>query len=651
MFRVAVTALLFASTAVIAQTPDLAAAFGARTGVSTASISPDGQHIALIGAGAGQADILYIFDVASGAAPRRILAASGKPEKLYGCTWVANDRLACTIGGVQKVQEFYVGFSSILGVDSSGANQRVLSKRSGENRLYTDTRGGQIIDLLPNADGKVLMMRAYVPEAKIGSLVDKAAEGMGVDQLDTRTGESRKVEAPRALATEFITDGQGTVRIMGTYVDDQTGYSTGKTKYSYRLPGSNAWQTLGIYDGARRMGFNPYAVDPKLNVVYGFETVNGRRVLSSVALDGAAQHQTLIADDRVDVDDLIMIGRNRRVVGGSFESDRRRYVYFDPQVKALSASLSKALGGKSAYVVDSSADESRMLLWAGSDTDPGQYYLFDKPTRKLSPILPVSPQLATIKLATVKPIEYTAADGTRIPAYLTLPVDSAGKNLPAIVMPHGGPEARDYWGFDWLAQYMAARGFAVIQPNFRGSAGYGQEWLNQNGFRGWRTSVGDVVDAGKWLIAQGIADPAKLTVMGWSYGGFAALQANVVAPDLFKAVVAVAPVTDLANLLAERRNYRSFYLEKERIGTGPHIKEGSPAQNVGAFKAPVLLFHGTTDANVPYAQSQDMDRALKGAGKRSELITFEGLDHQLDDSAARRTLLQRSGDFLAAAGK
>ena len=240
-------------------------------------------------------------------------------------------------------------------------------------------------------------------------------------------------------------------------------------------------------------------------------------------------------------------------------------------------------------------------------------------------------------------ISYRAADGTMIPGYLTLPPGSSGRGLPAIVMPHGGPGARDEWGFDWLAQYFAHRGYAVLQPNFRGSAGYGDAWFQQNGFRSWRTAIGDVNDAGRWLVSEGIADASKLGIVGWSYGGYAALQANVLDPALFRAAIAIAPVTDLEVARSENgagRTTRDFF------GTGPHIREGSPAQNAAAIRAPVLMFHGTVDRNVGVHQARLMRDRLRSAGKAVELVEFEGLDHQLDDSEARTRMLRESDAFL-----
>jgi dipeptidyl aminopeptidase/acylaminoacyl peptidase len=186
----------------------------------------------------------------------------------------------------------------------------------------------------------------------------------------------------------------------------------------------------------------------------------------------------------------------------------------------------------------------------------------------------------------------------------------------------------------------------VLQPNFRGSTGYGDDWLKQNGFRSWPTAVGDVLDAGKWLVSQGIANPNKLAVAGWSYGGYAALQSAVVNPGLFKAVIAIAPVTDLPDLKEQHRQWSDFLIVSRQIGEGPYVREGSPALNAAKIKVPVLLFHGELDRNVLIRQSREMNDHLAGAGVQHELVTWPDLDHYLEDSAAREEMLRKSDNFL-----
>ena len=275
------------------------------------------------------------------------------------------------------------------------------------------------------------------------------------------------------------------------------------------------------------------------------------------------------------------------------------------------------------------------------------YYIFDRKSHQLQTFLVARGPLEGVKLASVKPMSYPAADGVLIPAYLTLPPGVTGpKGLPAIVLPPGGPEARDTWGFDWLPQFFAARGYVVLQPNFRGSSGYGEAWFKQNGFKSWQIAIGDVLAAGHWLVNQGIADPNKLAIVGWSYGGYAALQSTVTDPTLYKAVIAIAPVTDLAALKEESRNWTDYELMAEYIGSGPHLHEGCPIEHADKIKVPVLLFHAGFDSNVSIEQSRSMAARLKAAGASCELTTWENLDHHLEDSAVRAQLLSKSDAFL-----
>ncbi|MFQ3895853.1 MULTISPECIES: alpha/beta hydrolase family protein [Sphingobium] len=649
-------ALLAAGTAqgALAQTqPDaLAKAFGARETVISASLSPDGSKIALVSAGPGRSSRAYVLEAREGAELVAAATTSGNPDYMSRCDWVAAARLACQIYSETRYADDVYGSSNVFAVDASGGNTKLLSQRRGQNALSYDFRGGDIVDLLPGEDGAILMTRSYVPEAKIGSLIEKRLEGLGVDRIDTRSGSGKRVETPAKLAIDYISDGVGNVRVMGMQEIKGTGYSKGTYKFLYRPQGKSGWSDLSTYDVRDNSGFYPLAVDPQKNIVYGFEKTDGRDALVSISLDPALEKKVVFAHPQVDVTGLIRVGRDRRVVGASYALDHREAIYFDPTVSSLVTSLGKALGGKSIHIGDMSSDGQKVLVWAGSDIDPGQYYLFDRTARKLSPLMPDRPELADRQLAKMQSVSFKAGDGVTIPAYLTLPPGKeTAKGLPAIVMPHGGPEARDEWGFDWMVQYYAARGFAVIQPQFRGSAGFGEQWLMRNGYRSWRKAINDVVDAGRWLVAQGIADPARLTIAGWSYGGYAALQAQVIDPDLFKAVVAIAPVTDFGDRLRRAQFDSSYLVQQQRMGTGTEAEEASPSSHAAQFRAPVLMFHGTADGNVDVTQAKIMQGKLEGAGKRSRLVIYDGLAHGLNDSDARADMLQQSADFLLAAGK
>ncbi|MBN8809091.1 MAG: S9 family peptidase [Sphingomonas sp.] len=640
---------LFSATSAAAQADpaNLSAAFGAREYVEQISLSPDGNKVAFISPTAGRGEALLVADLVAGGTPKMILRSTNDPERLNDCHWATDTRLICSIYMNVETDTGRASYSRIVAINADGGGLKMLSERTSSRALGVAQNGGTLLDW-GSGNGSALITRFAVPESSMGTHLSSSAEGLGVDLVNTSTLARRQVEQPGLTAVDYVSDGQGTVRIMATRSRNDAGYDRSRISYSYRMAGSRQWKPLTtvIDQGDGLVGFVPYAVDPDLNVVYGLESKSGRQALYSLSLDGNLTRKLVFDRPDVDVDDLIRIGRRNRVVGVSYITDRRETVFFDPDLQALRAALPKALPGKLISFIDSSADEKRLLLFAGSDTDPGTYYVFDRGKRSLEEVIPSRPDLAKTALAAVRPITYRAADGTDIPAYLTLPVGSTGKNLPAIVMPHGGPGARDEWGFDWLSQFFAARGYAVIQPNFRGSTGYGDSWYQKNGFQSWRTSIGDVDDAGRWLVKTGIADPGKLAIVGWSYGGYAALQGSVLDPALFKAVVGIAPVTDLETLRNESANFTNFPQVDAFIGHGPWVVEGSPARAAARIKAPVLLFHGDRDLNVGVGESRMMVSRLRAAGGTAELVEFKGLDHQLDDNQIRTQMLTRIDTFL-----
>lgn len=634
----------------VLQTPG--AMFGVRESVESIDISPSGTRVVYVTPGKGAISSAYVADLAGGT-HTLVTQSPGVPDRLSWCKFVTDTRLICQVRGVADVDAgILASYSRLMAVDADGKNLKMLGQKASQYDARLRQDDGEILDWLPGDNGAVLMSREYIPESgKSDSIrMVRKTDGLGVDRIDVVTMKTSHVETANKLADFFMTDGRGNVRMKG-YRVQRGGIETQlseRTQFHYRLPGDKEWKHFADWEDG--VGMYPLAVDAATNSAYVVKRVEGRNALFRVKLDGSMAEELVYKHPRVDVDGLSYVDNSGRAIGVSYTEDKSHIVYFDPEYDRLAKALGRAIPKlPQVDFLGASTDGNVLLIRAGSDADPGRYFTFNKATKNLNEIMLERPALENVALASVKPMTYPAADGTAIPAYLTLPAGKTDmKGLPAIVLPHGGPAARDTWGFDWLPQYFAHQGYAVIQPNYRGSAGYGEAWMNENGWRNWRTSIGDVTAAGKWMVAQG-ADPARLHIVGWSYGGYAALQSAVTEPGLFKSVVAIAPVTDLELYKKEAAHYTSQSNREEFVGSGPHVVEGSPLQNVARISVPVLMFHGTMDLNVGVDQSRKMDAALKAAGKKSELVTFGGLEHSLVDSNVRAHMLDRIDAFLKGA--
>ena len=646
-------AMLATGTGAHAQetTDEAAVRFGARADVLDISLSPSGNKIVFISAGPGHTEVVNVIDFTADAAVKPVLTNTEKVVDIDSCQWASEERLLCQFSGMGGGNgSILIPFDRLIALNADGTNIRMLSQRDSPRALGINQFGGDVIALdVAGEEGMVMMTRNFIPETTTGSRLGNEKRGLGVELVDTANGRGRVREQPDDATLRYIADEQGQVRIKVQALSDINGNLTGAYRYFFRKPDSSSWVPLEslTIDGNPVERMIPLAVDSARNVAFGFVTKSGYDAIAEVALDGTGAGKLLMARGDVDVDGLIRIGRKNRVVGASYATEKREIAYFDPALAKLAADLGKALPDQPLVnIVGASADEQKLLLIASSDTQPGMVYLFDRKARALEPLLPLRPRLEGQAMGQMKPVSYPARDGTLIPAYLTLPPGSDGKGLPAIVLPHGGPAARDEWGFDWLVQYFTAKGYAVLQPNYRGSSGYGEAWYGRNGFKAWEVAIGDVNDAGRWLVSEGIAVPDKLAIAGWSYGGYAALQSQVLDPALFKAVVAIAPVTDLGFLIADARDYTNSRLVRDYVGEGPHVASGSPRRHAERFAAPVALFHGTRDLNVDVRHAQAMERALKEAGKSVTYREYADLQHGLDDSTARAEMLADIGRFL-----
>jgi dipeptidyl aminopeptidase/acylaminoacyl peptidase len=344
------------------------------------------------------------------------------------------------------------------------------------------------------------------------------------------------------------------------------------------------------------------------------------------------------------------------LVGIVLEGDRRDQMFFDPALQAKLSGLRKALGA-SASLVSWSSNGKQVIALTDGGSDPGTYWLLNGKEAKA--LAYAYPSIPDANVGNAEAIEYHAGDGLAIHAILTLPPGRDARRLPLVVLPHGGPEGHDALGFDWWAQAFAGRGYAVLQPNFRGSDNYGKEFRDA-GFGEWgRKMQTDISDGVADLARQGIIDPARVCVVGGSYGGYAALAGVTVQQGLYRCAVSVAGVSDLNYMLswetrlqgADARNATTRYWRRfmgAKDDGDPALRALSPAQLAARADAPVLLIHGADDTVVPLKQSEMMEQALRKAGKPVEMVVLKSEDHWLSRGATRTAMLQAATRFVEA---
>jgi dipeptidyl aminopeptidase/acylaminoacyl peptidase len=345
-----------------------------------------------------------------------------------------------------------------------------------------------------------------------------------------------------------------------------------------------------------------------------------------------------------------------RMIGGVHVADSEEYVFFDDGAQKSWKAILATFPGELVHLESASADFRRIIVRVEGQEDGYRYVLVDLNTQTAKPLGDVYDGVA--KPFEVRRITYAAGDGLQIPAYLTLPRGKPPTNLPLIVLPHGGPAARDTADFNWWSQALAEQGYAVLQPNYRGSA-LSRGFMSK-GFGEWgRKMQTDLSDGVRYLAKEGTVDPARVCIVGASYGGYAALAGAALDPGVYRCAVSVAGLSDLRRMLKwvnERQggrpdNWAQRYWDRFMGVSGPGdaaLDAISPLKHLGDIGIPILLIHGRDDTVVPLEQSQLMYDALKGARKDVQLVTLKGEDHWLSRSGTRLQMLQESVAFLHA---
>jgi len=358
---------------------------------------------------------------------------------------------------------------------------------------------------------------------------------------------------------------------------------------------------------------------------------------------------------RVDFGDTIFSDVSDELVATTYDDERQRIYWKDKAFEADYKNLQKQLPGKEIHFGSSTKDEKLWIVSANADTDPGSTYLFDRTTKKLTLQYQIYDKLNRAYLAPMKAVKYPSSDGLEVPAYLTLPKGVDAKNLPAVIVPHGGPWYRDSWGYNAFAQFLANRGYAVLQPNFRGSTGYGKKFIDA-GNKQWGDKMQDDVTWGaKYLIAQGIADPKRVGIMGGSYGGYATLAGVAFTPDVYAAGVSIVGPSNLITLLESIPPYweqirKLFY---ERMGD-PNTPEGkaqllrqSPLTAASKIKTPLLVIQGANDPRVNKRESDQIVIALRDRGFPVEYMVAPDEGHGFARPVNNMAMFASAEKFLA----
>jgi dipeptidyl aminopeptidase/acylaminoacyl peptidase len=442
----------------------------------------------------------------------------------------------------------------------------------------------------------------------------------------------------------WVMDQQQNVRIA-IYMDANKGIFT----IRHRSTANDKWKDLWSYKIFSEDQVNPIGFGPDANTLYITAYHQGRMALFQVNLQDAGLTKKLIlADPDYDIQGhLVYSPKDGQVIGiDNYELGGTHF--FDSDMQQLKAKIDKALPGTKNYLYTFSKDLQKFIVFSFNSQESGTYYLGQRNPTKLDAVAYRYKKLLPNLMAKTERIEYKARDGLLIEAYLTLPQNKPAKKLPTLMFPHGGPIGRDSDGFDYWAQFFVNKGYAVLQMNFRGSDGQGIE-LRNAGLKNWGKEMqDDIEDGAKKLIADGIADPESIAIVGASYGGYAALMGVVKTPDFYQCAISVNGVSNVYDLVKDNRAFWLGYnVVDEQIGNdNANLKSISPVNHADKIKVPVLLIHGADDRQVEIKHSYEMRDALEKAGKQVTFLELPHEDHYLTNEQNRMATFKTMDKFL-----
>ena len=609
-------------------TPVPIAAFAELPLLESPRLSPDGTRLLAKGAVNGRQALLLTSLIDP---KQRHTMGAPEDTDINWWRWVNDDWVLIGLGAQQDYfgQEIYV--TRVLAISTDLKTTRKLDwTRSG---VYAD----DVLWVAHDGSPRILLSK------QIG--IDTEADFQySVFEIDVSTGKTRRVAEGRPNVHKWYADGEGQVRAGYQYNDATRG-----SVLLYRANNGEAFRPI-----ARRVRKDEDGMTVPLTFradgtsAVAFDDEGGFTALYEVSLPDLKLGRKLYALDGYDVDGILDNAQENDVIGAQVTDRHGHSVWFDQTLKELQEAIDGSVGDRRARIVSWNRTQTRFLVEIGTPSQPGGLYFWDTRNAKMNRLAWNSQSLQGRRLSPVSTIRYAARDGTPIEAVLTMPRHRIGqKNLPLIVLPHGGPFARDSEGWDWWTQYLAEIGYVVVQPNYRGSSGYGRAFAKKGEGEWGLKMQDDLNDAVTHLAKQGIADPKRVCMVGASYGGYAAMRAAQRDGGLYRCAISYAGVSDLAAL----RRYDSQFLNGRTIGDwlktqAPDFQLISPRFHAADFSTPILLMHGKVDKRVPVAQSRTLAAELKKAGKPYRYIEQPLGDHFFSRSEDRLQFLTEMAAFL-----
>ena len=540
-----------------------------------------------------------------------------------------------------------IGSDTTIRITSETERDIAASMWAGNNRILfvKDTGGDENYQLYGvNIDGSDLKsytnfpkVRTHIidPLEKIDSLViigmnKRNPQVFDPYRLNLNTGELTLLAENPGNIQGWMTDHDGKLRVAHAIVDGVN------KQILYRETEDQPFQPVLTTNFKETVGFAVFTPDNKM--VYALTNI-GRDKTALVLMDPKTceEKEVLYMNDKYDISDFGYSEKKNRltVVACEGHKDMIRH-YFDKEEEGIRHKLEAQLPGYNVSITSQSRDENIRLIHVGNDRTYGSYYLYNVKENKLTKVADIAPWIKEEEMCAMNPITYTSRDGLTIEGYLTLPkgytMENA-KNLPVVVNPHGGPWARDSWGYNPEVQFLASRGYAVLQMNFRASTGYGRKFT-ELGYKQWgQTMQNDITDGVEWLIKKGIADPKRVAIYGASYGGYATLAGVTFTPDLYACAVDYVGVSNLLSFMNTIPPYWKPLLDMmhEMVGDPATDKEMmekySPVFHVDQIKAPLFIAQGANDPRVNKAESDQMVEALKKRGVEVEYMVKENEGH------------------------